>query len=997
MSPTNFDAYQDTVLAGCRIHRKLSQGGMGAVFQATQEGTERQVALKIMLPELAEDELYRDQFVLEVKLSSSVDHPNVVSVYDGGEVEAGGLLYLTMELVTGGNLAELMSQTPRGCLDIPSGVQLGIDVAGALEAAWAEGIVHRDIKPPNILHAPSRVAGEPGRWKVTDFGLALSATQLASKSGMVCGSPSTMAPEQWLGAAMDIRADLYSLGHTLYFALAGHCPFEKTPASIKQWRLAHFSGELIPLRQRLPKIPRMIGELIDQLLSRDPIDRPDSPTLVKRRLQSLESHLHGKLGQTIAVLPPAAAQPAPPLSPSGIWPPLTDRDQELRRVQEAILEACRGLGRTLVLSGPPGVGLTRLLEEAADFANKANAQTLRVTCSADPLHAIRALLRELLQVTAEAPREELLERLQAIAGPTGIVLYRSLLDDVLLGEASSSGLERTSIAPSSLAELFAQAARGRPLVLLVDRLDLAHGPSLELVHQLAHRTSQAPLLLIVASREPMPEAACRMIAGHPSTEFVALPRLRAGSIRELASFALVKGSASLPEQVTEELVRHAQGLPAVPRMALERATRRFGPLGQTEQGAESNEVSEVGLGVLQELRSPTAEESRITATHDQEAAVRRRLALALDLRSACDYPRAIRELETAWKGADELPAPLAWRVGVELARTLRISGQDLRSGQDVARAAHSHAMLSEDAVGVVSALTESLWISALRESTAEGLRLLEELKGEQAKAIFAAVDEREDLTSRRLLATFHLALGAVFSRLGRAASEGAEAHFEAADQHHSLARGLAARAGALDLYSRALQGHGDQLLHRGQDLARAERLLKESLQTKRRLGDLPGMARAFGSLARLHTLLSQAASEDESKRTHHADLAIQAYGHDLALAEQLHDYRGIGIVQNGLGELFEERFAQTADPEDVARAEEAFLRSQRTALYTKNRLDEGYAAFYLGRFLSRTRGQHTAGAAQLKRAMRLMEHEEVGEHLLGVVREALTTAESAEG
>jgi DNA-binding beta-propeller fold protein YncE/tRNA A-37 threonylcarbamoyl transferase component Bud32 len=209
-----------TELAGYRIEALLGRGGMSVVYRADHARLKRKVALKLLAPELAEDERFRERFLRESQLAASLDHPNVVPIYDAGEVE--GLLYIAMRYVPGTDLKALLRN--EGALEPERALALVAQVGSALDAAHERGLVHRDVKPSNVL-----LAGREGREHcyLADFGLSTSASDrsAATDPQQIVGTIDYVAPEQIRGAEVDGRADVYSLACLLYESLTGDVPF----------------------------------------------------------------------------------------------------------------------------------------------------------------------------------------------------------------------------------------------------------------------------------------------------------------------------------------------------------------------------------------------------------------------------------------------------------------------------------------------------------------------------------------------------------------------------------------------------------------------------------------------------------------------------------------------------------------------------------------------------------------------------------------------------
>jgi serine/threonine protein kinase len=259
------------------ILRVIGQGGMGIVLLARDSALRRQVALKLMQPALAVHPEARERFLREARAAAAVHDDHVVTIH---AVESGrSVPYLVMEYVPGRSLQEILNAGER--LPMAEVAALGAQVAEGLAAAHACGLVHRDVKPANIL-----IDRRTGRAKLTDFGLARAGDDpVLTRPGIVTGTPEYMAPEQASGKVVDHRADLYSLGAVLYAVLTGRPPLT---ASFTQDLLQKLSNEAPPpLRRSDPDTPTALVELIGRLLRKEPASRPESAESVARTLRGL--------------------------------------------------------------------------------------------------------------------------------------------------------------------------------------------------------------------------------------------------------------------------------------------------------------------------------------------------------------------------------------------------------------------------------------------------------------------------------------------------------------------------------------------------------------------------------------------------------------------------------------------------------------------------------------------------------------------------------------
>jgi len=248
------------------IERPLGSGGMAEVFLAHDGVLDRDVALKVLRSQYRGDEEFYERFGREARSAASLSHPNIVQVYDRGETP-DGTCYIAMEYVSGGTLKDRLDE--RGPMEPQRALAVAGQVAEALWAAHERGVIHRDIKPQNIL------VTDTGHLKVTDFGIARAASAATiSATNAVFGTAGYLSPEQALGEPATPRSDLYSLGIVLYEMLTGVVPFRAdNPVAVC---MKHVTEPLTPPRRLDPTIPEAVDALVVKMLAKDPADRPAS-------------------------------------------------------------------------------------------------------------------------------------------------------------------------------------------------------------------------------------------------------------------------------------------------------------------------------------------------------------------------------------------------------------------------------------------------------------------------------------------------------------------------------------------------------------------------------------------------------------------------------------------------------------------------------------------------------------------------------------------------
>ena len=257
------DTRVGTELGGYRIERVIGRGGMSVVYLAEHVRLGRKVALKVLAPELAGSERFHDRFLRESKLAASIDHPNIVPIYDADEAE--GVLYIAMRYVEGSDLKQAIRGSGR--LEPPRTSAIVDQVASALDAAHARGLVHRDVKPANVLLTLDDHA------YVSDFGLTKRAVSVSglTETGQLIGTIDYVAPEQIRGDPVDQRADVYSLGCLLFECLTGHAPYPRDIEVGVLW--AHVETPPPSLTEERPELPSEVDDVLALAMAKNPAER----------------------------------------------------------------------------------------------------------------------------------------------------------------------------------------------------------------------------------------------------------------------------------------------------------------------------------------------------------------------------------------------------------------------------------------------------------------------------------------------------------------------------------------------------------------------------------------------------------------------------------------------------------------------------------------------------------------------------------------------------
>ncbi|UQI45430.1 serine/threonine protein kinase [Streptomyces sp. HU2014] len=286
-------------IAAYRVESEIGRGGMAVVYRARDLRLGRTVALKLLAPELARNDTFRKRFGHESQVAAAIDHPHIVPVFEAGE--ADGVLYIAMRYVAGQDLRALLDRS--GPLSLAVACRIAVQVASALDAAHAHDLVHRDVKPGNILVAEGTDVDHPEHVYLTDFGLTKKSLSLTgyTRVGQFVGTLDYVAPEQISGKPVDGRCDVYSLACVVYEMLSGAPPFRRDDDMALLW--AHQYDPPPLASDNIPGLPAAADEVLATALAKSPDDRYDSC------LQFVTALRRTATGGVVASGPPVGHEP----------------------------------------------------------------------------------------------------------------------------------------------------------------------------------------------------------------------------------------------------------------------------------------------------------------------------------------------------------------------------------------------------------------------------------------------------------------------------------------------------------------------------------------------------------------------------------------------------------------------------------------------------------------------------------------------------------------
>jgi serine/threonine protein kinase/tetratricopeptide (TPR) repeat protein len=474
------------------VLKKLGEGGKGVVFKARDTALNRIVAVKMLKSEAITGEAY-SRFMTEAQAVAKLNHPNIVSIYDIGK--ENGKQFFVLEFVDGESLRDLMGTYPDGKCDVETVLKIAMDVCSALQYAHSQNILHRDVKPENVMIT------RDGTAKLMDFGLAKMVDQPhVTQEGVIVGTVAYIAPEQALGKGADARSDLYSFGAVLYEALSGKPPFPADdPIKII---FGHIHDRPAPLEKQNPKAPHALVDCIMKLLEKDPEKRYQSAEdLLKALRQISEEFLRDTLmpGHRPNVLVPhqrtAASREVP----------LIDRVEEMNLLRETVDRTIHGEGGLVLLYGEAGIGKTRLARELRAYARLRGVQVLYGRCPAlfrmdgvPPYTIWNDVIKDYMENSNP-------EQLYRVIGyyPAEIVKLVPELTQrlrVIPPSLPISPDQKQNRLFEAVTQFIVNISRETPLLIVLDDLQWTDPSSLLLLHYLARGVEKTPLLLLGAYR-----------------------------------------------------------------------------------------------------------------------------------------------------------------------------------------------------------------------------------------------------------------------------------------------------------------------------------------------------------------------------------------------------------------------------------------------------------------------------------------------------------------
>jgi tetratricopeptide (TPR) repeat protein len=533
------------------VERLLGEGAKKLVYLAHDRDLDRAVAFALLrIDGLDAESVIRLRQEAQA-MGRLGGHPNIVTVFDIGEDPGPPARpYIVSECMLGGDVATLLRESEGRRLPVEGALRIAQDVCRGLEHAHAHGVVHRDLKPGNVWLA------EDGTAKLGDFGLALMDDRTRmSQEGLLYGTPLYMSPEQALGNNPDARSDLYALGVMLYEMVSGRPPFvgDDPVAVISQ----HIETAPLAPAWHNPEVPRALEALILRLLAKAPERRPESARTVHEVLGAISSTAAGMVGEGEADVNPLDCLAA------GVF---VGRERETDELRAALEGALSGRGRLVTLVGEPGIGKTRIADELATYAHLRGAEVLWGRCyEGEGAPAYWPWTQIIRAYARDHDPEVLLAEMGPGAGDIGHLVpqIRQSLADLPVAAPLDSEQARFRLF-DSVSTFLANAARRRPLVLVLDDLHVADKPSLLLLRFLAWELRHARMLVVGTYRDvqlgrhhPLAETIGELVREQHAARIV----LRGIDKEDVARFIELSAAVTPPDGLVTAVLRETDGNP----------------------------------------------------------------------------------------------------------------------------------------------------------------------------------------------------------------------------------------------------------------------------------------------------------------------------------------------------------------------------------------------------------------------------------------------------